>query len=233
MALRAVARMLIDVPPRLNNESRPYGRRRPGTSRPAWNLGSPLAVRRGTTGGATLHAMGLRVLVVDDHPGFRRQARLVLEDAGYEVVGEAPDAATAIIGVRNLRPDIALVDIGLPDHDGFFVAQVLAAEAAPPAVVLVSGRDVADYGPRVRSCGARGFLSRLELSAKSLRGVLAGKVASHRRAARPDRDARRRARRSARRRHVPHRGYLLAAHPVGQAAQRPVRPPPSHARRVD
>ena len=120
--------------------------------------------------------MALCVLVVDDHPGFRRQTRLVLEEGGYEVVGEAPDAATAITGARQLRPDIVLVDIGLPDRDGFFVAEVLVAQAAPPAVVLVSGRDLSDYGARVSACGARGFLSKAELSAESLRRVLAGEV---------------------------------------------------------
>lgn len=122
--------------------------------------------------------MALCVLVVDDHSGFRRQTRLLLEDAGYEVVGEATDATTAITRARQLRPDVVLVDIGLPDRDGFFVAEVLGAQATPPAVVLVSGREVSDYGARVTASGARGFLSKSELSAESLGRVLANEVRS-------------------------------------------------------
>lgn len=131
-----------------------------------------------TRSGCDTLPVGMRVLVVDDHPGFRRQARLVLEEAGFEVVGEAPDAATAIGAARRLRPDIVLLDIGLPDHDGFFVAEVLTADPAPPAVVLISGREVGDYGPRVAACGARAFLAKVDLSPESLRTSLENRTAS-------------------------------------------------------
>ena len=122
--------------------------------------------------------MDTRVLLVDDHRGFRRQARLELEEAGYEVVGEAPDAATAIAATRELRPDVVLLDIGLPDQDGFFVAGVLCHEAVPPAVVLISARDRSDYGSRISACPAVGFLPKSELSAASLCSLLATGAAS-------------------------------------------------------
>lgn len=123
-------------------------------------------------------AMGMRVLLVDDHQGFRRQARLELEEAGYEVVGEAPDAATAITATRELRPNVVLLDIGLGDRDGFFVAGVLRREAVPPAVVLISGRDSSDYGERIYDSQALGFIPKAELSAGSLRRLLATRAPS-------------------------------------------------------
>lgn len=120
----------------------------------------------------------MRILVVDDHPGFRRQARLMLEEAGYDVVGEVGDGATAIGTARELHPDVVLLDIGLPDHDGFSVATVLAAEAVPPAVVLISGREMDDGDARVAACGARGFLAKAHLSPESLHASLEHRAAS-------------------------------------------------------
>lgn len=112
-------------------------------------------------------------MVVDDHPGFRLQARLMLEDAGYVVVGEASDAATAISAARALLPEVILLDIGLPDRDGFYVSEVLAAEMAAPVVVLISGRWAGDYGSRVSACGARCFLAKADLESDALARILA------------------------------------------------------------
>lgn len=102
----------------------------------------------------------------------------MLEEAGFEVVAEAGDAAAAITVARRLGPEVVLLDVGLPDHDGFFVAEVLAGDAAPPTVVLISGRDASSYGIRVRACGARGFVAKADLSAESLRRVLDEQEAS-------------------------------------------------------
>lgn len=100
----------------------------------------------------------------------------MLQDAGYEVIGEAADAATAISAARELSPDVVLLDVGLPDRDGFFVADVLAAGARPLAVVLISGRSADEYGTRVAGCGARGFLAKADLTGEALRGILSGEV---------------------------------------------------------
>lgn len=118
--------------------------------------------------------MSLRILVVDDHAGFRRQASLMLSDAGYDVVGEATDAASAITATRDLHPEVVLVDVGLPDVDGFAVAEAITAVDGSPVVVLISAREPDDYGTRSRSCGARAFLRKADLSPGSLRAVLAG-----------------------------------------------------------
>ena len=89
------------------------------------------------------------MLIVDDHASFRSLARRLLVAEGFDVVGEAGDAADAFVAVRSLAPDVVLLDIRLPDLDGFGVAEVLAGDEDAPAVVLVSSRSRGDYGPRV------------------------------------------------------------------------------------
>jgi DNA-binding NarL/FixJ family response regulator len=116
--------------------------------------------------------MDARVLIVDDHASFRSIARRLLVDDGFAVVGEAADGASAIDAARELRPDLVLLDIGLPDLDGFAVAAVLAAEAAPPAVVLVSSRSRADYGARIAEGAVLGFIAKAELSGGAVRELL-------------------------------------------------------------
>jgi DNA-binding NarL/FixJ family response regulator len=108
------------------------------------------------------------VLIVDDHAGFRSLARRLLDAAGFEVVGEAEDGASALESARRLRPAIVLLDVQLPDLDGFEVARRLADEDAGVATVLVSTRDSTAYRRRLASSPALGFLSKSELSGASL-----------------------------------------------------------------
>jgi DNA-binding NarL/FixJ family response regulator len=96
-------------------------------------------------------------LIVDDHAGFRAQARRRLEWEGYRVVGEAADSASALEAARELGPELALVDVHLPDADGFELTAWLGALPDPPAVVLTSSRDGAELAPCVSESGARGF----------------------------------------------------------------------------
>jgi len=116
--------------------------------------------------------MDARVLVVDDHASFRSIARRVLAADGFLVVGEASAGAEAIRASDDLRPDVVLLGVQLPDVDGFAVAAALAAQVDPPAVVLVSSRSPADYGSRIESCGARGFIAKSELSGHAMRRLL-------------------------------------------------------------
>src|SRR6266849_10310026 len=113
-----------------------------------------------------------RVLIVDDHLGFRRLARRLLQAIGHEVVGEAGTGKEALSESRRLKPDLVLLDIQLPDLDGFAVATTLSSEPEPPAVLLVSSRDASDYGPRLHGCGALGFITKADLSAESLKALL-------------------------------------------------------------
>lgn len=118
--------------------------------------------------------MPATVLIVDDHPSFRASARILLEADGLQVVGEAADGASAITEAHRLQPDVVLLDVGLPDMDGFRVAEVLtnANGSVPPAVVLVSSRDSGDYGPLVARSGARGFVPKAELSGARVMDLL-------------------------------------------------------------
>jgi DNA-binding NarL/FixJ family response regulator len=111
-------------------------------------------------------------LVVDDHPSFRKTARVVLRLAGIEVVGEAEDGATAIESVEALRPDVVLLDVILPDIDGFEVAAVLTRNGNPPVIVLTSSHDPRDFGTLIEESGARGFISKAELSPGTLQALL-------------------------------------------------------------
>jgi DNA-binding NarL/FixJ family response regulator len=114
------------------------------------------------------------VLIVDDHGGFRAWARAFFESQGYCVAGEASGGAEAVESARRLRPDVLLLDIHLPDFDGFEVARQLASTPHPPAVVLVSSRDVGEFGHRVADSHAHGFISKADLSAEALEAVLSG-----------------------------------------------------------
>jgi DNA-binding NarL/FixJ family response regulator len=112
------------------------------------------------------------VLIVDDHPSFRATARALLEAEGFSVVDEAADGAEALAKTKELRPDLVLLDVQLPDIDGFEVARRLLENGFAPAIVLVSSRDAADYGELVDACGARGFVPKGELTGAALRALL-------------------------------------------------------------
>ena len=112
------------------------------------------------------------ILIVDDHPSFRATARALLQAEGYTIVGEAVDGASALAAVRELRPEVVLLDVQLPDTDGFTVAAELARDLHPPAVVLTSSRDASDFGPLVADSGARGFVPKAELSGETLTEAL-------------------------------------------------------------
>jgi DNA-binding NarL/FixJ family response regulator len=118
------------------------------------------------------HVVVTRVLIVDDHPSFRATARALLQAEGFEVVGEADCGEAALAEARRLRPHLVLLDVQLPDTDGFAVAALLTSTANGPAVVLTSSRDAADFGPLVRESGARGFVPKAELSGATLAALL-------------------------------------------------------------
>jgi two-component system response regulator EvgA len=113
-----------------------------------------------------------RILVVDDHPSFRSSARALLAAEGYEVVGEAEDGAAALAAVDELAPELVLLDIQLPDTDGFDVARQLLARDATLRIVLISSRDRSQYGPLIEECGALGFVAKAELSRSALEPLL-------------------------------------------------------------
>src|SRR3954466_14701343 len=114
------------------------------------------------------------MVIVDDESAFRRAARELLDHAGWTVVGEAEDAASAEAVGRALHPDVVLVDIQLPDDDGFALSRRLAAEPSGPTVVLMSARDSAEFGGRLATAPAAGFVQKEKLSDAELLSVLSG-----------------------------------------------------------
>ena len=108
------------------------------------------------------------VLIVDDHAGFRGFARRLLEAGGYTVVGEAADGASALAAAEALRPELVLLDVVLPDTDGFAVAERLVESGDGPVVVLTSSREAADFGERLDRTPARGFIHKDDLSGAAL-----------------------------------------------------------------
>jgi DNA-binding NarL/FixJ family response regulator len=111
-------------------------------------------------------------VIADDHPSFRASARAILEADGFDVVGEADNGAAAIAASRLLGPDVILLDVQLPDMDGFAVIDRLDRNGKRPAVVLVSSRDASDYGGMIEQSGARGFIPKAELSGSALSALL-------------------------------------------------------------
>ena len=105
-------------------------------------------------------AMRKTVLIVDDHPSFRASARRMLEADGYDVVGELDHGDGVVAAVEKLNPEVLLLDVHLPDIDGFEVTKrLLDAEDAVPQIVLVSSHDFTDLDEVVGASGARGFVA--------------------------------------------------------------------------
>ena len=112
------------------------------------------------------------MVLVDDHAGFRMRARRLLAAAGYDVVGEAEDGASALASVRDLHPDVVLLDVHLPDIDGFDVARALHEDPDPAAIILISSREAADFGGRIGRSPAKGFVTKMELSERAVSALL-------------------------------------------------------------
>jgi DNA-binding NarL/FixJ family response regulator len=114
----------------------------------------------------------MSVLIVDDHQSFRATARRVLESEGFTVIGEASDGHGAIAAAERLQPDLVLLDVQLPDLDGFDVAARLAATGSRAKVVLTSSRAAAEYGSLIAGSSAHGFIPKSELSGAAVTGLL-------------------------------------------------------------
>ena len=125
--------------------------------------------------GIVCHSLCMRrsVLIVDDHAAFRSAARELLEAEGFRVVGEAADGARALAAVSELCPDVVLLDIQLPDLNGFEVAERLVVEkAAVPEIVFISSRSASAFRWRLAANPGWRFIAKSELSGEALAAVL-------------------------------------------------------------
>lgn len=112
------------------------------------------------------------VLIIDDNAAYRAQARALLSADGLDVVGEAIDGRSGLEAIRALAPDLVLLDVGLPDIEGFEVARQLALTGPPPFVVLTSSREASEYGPRLTASEVLGFIPKDELSGAAIRALV-------------------------------------------------------------
>ena len=108
------------------------------------------------------------VLIVDDHEPFRRVVGELLRGSGYRVVGEAATGAQGLEAAARLRPEAVLLDVGLPDIDGFAVAAGLTAGGDGPAIVLTSADPGLDFEALALSAGARRFVAKSDLATLAL-----------------------------------------------------------------
>jgi DNA-binding NarL/FixJ family response regulator len=123
-----------------------------------------------------VHVIPSRCLIVDDNTSFREEMRALLVEQGLDVVGGAGSTAEAHRQIAELRPDVALIDIGLGGESGLELARQLHKEpvdAAAPHVILISTHDAAEYEDLIQASSAIGFLAKSDLSAASIRRMLA------------------------------------------------------------
>ncbi len=116
--------------------------------------------------------MQLRVLVVDDDAAFRELATELVRSVGLRVAGAAGTFAAGAAAAEELRPDAALVDVGLPDGDGIALARELAALPWRPRVVLTSSNADAATETEVRHSGAEAFVPKDQLPTAALNHLL-------------------------------------------------------------
>jgi DNA-binding NarL/FixJ family response regulator len=129
---------------------------------------------RTTTRWVTMGRMSRTVLIVDDHGPYRVAARAMLEADGFTVVGEAGTGSEALAKADALRPAIVLLDVQLPDQDGFAVAERIAEWEDPPAVVLISSRSARTYETRLPGARALGFIPKSQLTGPAIEALLLG-----------------------------------------------------------
>jgi CheY-like chemotaxis protein len=119
-----------------------------------------------------------RIVIVDDDPSFLATVRVLLEAEGFSVVGEALTGLDGVAVATRLDPDIVLVDVNLPDIDGFEVVERLAVRDGAPPVVLTSSRAATDFGNLIEASRARAYITKADITGKTLAGFLHGGAAT-------------------------------------------------------
>ena len=113
-------------------------------------------------------------MIVDDSALYRSAAGDLLRADGFDVVAEAGDGCSALAAIEKHRPDVVVLDVALPDQDGFAVAAEAMRLPTRPDVVLVSSRDWTDLDARIRACGARGFLPKDQVDGAAILALIRG-----------------------------------------------------------
>jgi pilus assembly protein CpaE len=112
----------------------------------------------------------LSVIIVDDQAPFRLAAKAVLRRMeGFELVGEAENGVEAISLAHALHPDLVLMDINMPEMGGIEATRMIMAERPETVVILCSTYGVSDLPPEAATSGARAYVHKEQLEAKTLR----------------------------------------------------------------
>jgi NarL family two-component system response regulator LiaR len=102
----------------------------------------------------------MRVVIVEDHPLIRTGLRTSLQAMGIDVVGEAEDGVTGLALIREMRPELAIIDLGLPGKDGLSLLSEVKAGEAPPRVVVLTMREQDDDVLAAVAAGADGYCAK-------------------------------------------------------------------------
>ena len=116
--------------------------------------------------------MSRSVLVVDDDDAFRGLVSRILRGWGHVVIGEAGSVAEALIQAESLRPDTVLVDIGLPDGDGFDLTRQLRGKPWPMRIVLFSADADCTNAAGADRVGAVGFVPKDQMAGLMMRRLV-------------------------------------------------------------
>ncbi|MBB5191844.1 two-component system response regulator EvgA [Silvimonas terrae] len=101
-----------------------------------------------------------RVLIVDDHPVIRMAVRMLLEQAGFEIVAEADNGIDGLHQTRELQPDIVILDIGIPKLDGLDLIGRIKESGSTSQVLVLTSQDPEYLSVRCMQAGAAGFVSK-------------------------------------------------------------------------
>jgi DNA-binding NarL/FixJ family response regulator len=113
--------------------------------------------------------MAHTAVVADDHGPTRINVRQMLELAGWDVIGEAADAAGTVELIDRLRPTVVVLDVHLTDGTGIAITRTITARPGSPRIVLMS---TADYASVAHECGAHAFIRKDELSIATLTAAI-------------------------------------------------------------
>jgi len=117
-------------------------------------------------------ALKKTILIVDDHPLVREGLKSILKPATeYEVVGQAGNARDAIQMVKRLKPDLVLLDLGLPDKSGLELSREIRSISPPTRILIVSMHSKVDYIVKAFQAGATGYMTKESATERLLQGI--------------------------------------------------------------
>jgi two-component system response regulator EvgA len=104
--------------------------------------------------------MNNQVLIVDDHPAIRMSVRFLLEQEGYQIIGEVDNGVDALQLLHELQPGTLVLDIGLPKIDGLTIINRITAQRLPVKIIVLTAQESDHIAIRCMQAGAHGFVNK-------------------------------------------------------------------------